>query len=62
MEIASLHWESGRNWKAEVCDQIFPVGRGRLLEPQLGFPCLAFHDSELYGSNHVADTSLIFHV
>lgn len=61
MEIASLRWEYGRNWKGEVCDQIFSVGRGRLLDPQLDFPRLAFHDSELYGSYHVADTSLTFH-
>lgn len=61
MEIASLRWEYGRNWKGEACDQIFSVGRGRLLDPQLDFPRLAFHDSELYGSYHVADTSLIFH-
>lgn len=59
MEIASLHWEFGRNWKAELSDKILLVGRVRPLEPQLDPPTswVAIHDSELYGGHHAADTS-----
>lgn len=38
MQIASLHWEFGKNWKAGLCDTILFVGRVRSLEPQLDSP------------------------